>query len=88
MAGYLRVDPANRERYLQSCEPIMALARAAEGCLDFAIGADLLEPGRINIYERWTTRAALEAFRESGPDDEQGAMILGAEVSEFEVDGA
>ncbi len=87
VAGYLRVDPGNQERYLQSCEPIVAAARFAEGCLDFAIGADLVEPGRINIYERWVARATLEAFRQGGPDDGQGAMIIGAEVSEFEVVG-
>lgn len=85
VAGHLRVDPANRERYLETCAPVVAQARAAEGCIDFSIGADLMDPGRVNIYERWANRVALESFREGGPDDEQGAMIVGAEVSEFEV---
>lgn len=88
VAGHRRVEPENQQRYLQSCEPIVAAARSATGCLDFAIGADLVEPGRINIYERWTDRESLKAFRQGGPDDDQGAMIVEAEVLEFEVLGS
>lgn len=45
--------------------------------------ADLLEPGRINIFERWEPQAAVEAFRGSGPSEEQGAAVLGASVAEY-----
>ncbi|HXO52810.1 MAG TPA: antibiotic biosynthesis monooxygenase, partial [Mycobacterium sp.] len=47
--------------------------------------ADLLEPGRINIFERWESVAAVEAFRGSGTSDEQGAAILAASVTEYDV---
>lgn len=53
------------------------------GCLDFSLTADLLEPGRINIFERWEPQAAVEAFRGSGPSEEQGAAVLGASVAEY-----
>jgi quinol monooxygenase YgiN len=83
VAGHLIVDPDGRTDYLRGCVEVVRLARTATGCLDFAISADLLEPGRINVYERWESQSAVEAFRGGGPSDEQGAAILSASVSEF-----
>jgi hypothetical protein len=31
---------------------IVERARGAAGCLDFAITADLIDPGRVNTFER------------------------------------
>ncbi len=47
--------------------------------------ADLLDPGRINVHERWESQAAVEAFRGSGPSDEQGAAVRDASVAEYDV---
>ena len=52
------------------------------------MSADLLDPGRINILERWESVAAVEAFRGSGPSDGQGAAILAASVAEYDVGDA
>lgn len=60
-------------------------ARRTPGCLDFSLSADLLEPGRINILERWESVAAVEAFRGSGSTDDQSAAILSASVAEYDV---
>jgi quinol monooxygenase YgiN len=46
---------------------VVEQARGAAGCLDFAITADLTDPGRVNIIERWDSQAAVEAFRRSAP---------------------
>ncbi len=86
VAGHIRVDPAGREDYLDSCREVVSLARVAEGCLDFSIAADLLESDRINIYERWETRETLDAFRGSGTGDDQSAAIRAADVREFFYD--
>jgi quinol monooxygenase YgiN len=59
--------------------------RRTPGCLDFSLSADLLEPGRINIFERWESVAAVEAFRGSGTSDEQSAAILAASVAEYDA---
>lgn len=53
--------------------------------MDFAIGADLADPARINIFERWTDEESLHAFRGSGPDDDQQAAIISADVREFDA---
>ena len=85
VAGQLVVDPEQRESYLASCVGVVEQARATPGCLDFAISADLVEPGRINVLERWESRAAVEAFRGDGPSDEQGSAVLSASVAEYDV---
>lgn len=85
VVGHLVVDPAERAAYLAGCAEVVRAARATEGCLDFSLGADLVEEDRVTVLERWTSRAAVERFRGSGPDDGQRAAIRSASVAEYEV---
>lgn len=87
VAGHIVVDPQQRESYLAGCVSVVEQARRAPGCLDFAIGPDLLDAGRVNIFERWESQEAVETFRGNGPSDEQGAAILAAAVAEHDVTG-
>ena len=83
VAGHLIVDPDEREAYLEGCRAVVELARRTDGCLDYALSADAVDPRRINVYERWESLEALEAFRGDGVGDEQAAAILAAQVSEY-----
>ena len=85
VAGHIVVDPTQRDDYLSGFAEVVRQARWMPGCLDFSLSADLIEPGRINVFERWESQAALAAFRGSGPNDEQGAAIVSAEVAEYDV---
>lgn len=85
VSGSLHVRPAQRAAYLDTCRDVVEHARSAAGCLDFAICADLLDPGRVNVSERWSSVTAVEAFRGAGAGDDQSWMLVGAEVSQFEV---
>ncbi|HJE91722.1 MAG TPA: antibiotic biosynthesis monooxygenase [Dietzia timorensis] len=85
VAGHITVDPAGRESYLAGCETIVEQGRAAAGCLDFALSADIVDPARINVYERWDNWDNLQAFRGNGPEDNQSQHILTADVAEFET---
>ena len=85
VAGHLTVASPQRKPYLAGCSNVVEQARRAPGCLDFAITADLLDPSRINIFERWESQAAVETFRGSGPSDDQGAAILSASVAEYDI---
>jgi quinol monooxygenase YgiN len=67
VAGHITVDPEQRESYLAGCMSVVQEARRADGCLDFAITADLLDPGRVNLFERWETQAAVETLCRSTP---------------------
>jgi quinol monooxygenase YgiN len=44
VAGHITVDPEQRESYLAGCMGVVEKARRADGGLDFAITADLLDP--------------------------------------------
>jgi quinol monooxygenase YgiN len=85
VAGALTVNPEGRDAYLEGCANVVAVARQAQGCLDFALSPDLLEPGRINVYERWASEEDLHRFRGSGPDDGQRAVLLDIQVNEWDV---
>lgn len=85
VAGQLVVDPAQREHYLAGCVSVVEQARRAPGCLDFSLTADLIDPGRINVFERWETQDAVRTFRGSGPDEDQSAAMLAASVAEYDV---
>jgi quinol monooxygenase YgiN len=87
VAGHLIVEPLQRDSYLAECKGVVQQARRTPGCLDFAIGADLLDPSRVDIFERWESQAAVDAFRGSGPSDEQQGSIVSASVSEYDVGG-
>ena len=87
VAGHVIVDRAERDGYLAGCQAVVEQARSAPGCLDFAISADLLDAGRVNIFERWESQSAVEAFRGSGPGDEQAGAMVSASVAEYDVAG-
>jgi len=85
VSGWLRVDAAQRDVYLASCLPVIETARRTEGCRDFHLAADPLEPERINVFERWDTAEAVESFRGSGPEAGQQEMVIDSHVEQHEI---
>lgn len=85
VAGLLRVDPVQRANYLIDCIEVARAARSAEGCIDFHLSADPIEPDRINVFEQWASAEAVEAFRGSGPSGAQQAEIVDARVLRYEI---
>jgi quinol monooxygenase YgiN len=85
VAGHITVDPEQRQSYLAGSMSVVQKARRADGCLDFAITADLLDPGRVDLFERWESQAAVETFRRSGPRNKQRAAMLSVSVAEYDV---
>ena len=87
VAGHVRVEPGQRASYLAGCVAVVELARSTDGCLDYAISPDMIDPARINVYERWASQSAVEAFRGDGPSADQTAAIVSASVLEYDVAG-
>ena len=46
-----RRAPSSASSCLVGCVSVVEQARGTAGCLDFAITADLIGPGRVNIFE-------------------------------------
>jgi quinol monooxygenase YgiN len=87
IAGELRVDPADRDRYLEVTGFVAPQARATAGCLDFVQAADPVDADRINVYERWESDEALLAFRsQAGPGDAEPAPpVRSADVRKYRI---
>ena len=85
VAGHICVAAGDRDAFLDRSREAVKLARETEGCHDFAVSADITDPGRVNVYERWADPSSLRAFRQGGPDDDLRALIISADVHEFEV---
>jgi quinol monooxygenase YgiN len=85
VAGHIRVSESNRTTFLEGSTEAVRQARGESGCLDFTVSADVVDPERVNVYERWVNKSALMAFRGEGPSDSLNALIISAEVQEFEV---
>lgn len=88
VAGFLKVDPVERANYLLNCIEVARAARSTQGCIDFHLSADPIEPGRINIFEQWESVETVEAFRGSGPSDGQQSVIIEARVLQYEIAGS
>ena len=87
VTGHLLVSADDRDDYLNGCREVVTQGRAADGCLDFALSPDLIEPGRINILERWESREALDACRGAGTPANQATRIVSASVADYDVSG-
>jgi quinol monooxygenase YgiN len=85
VSGWLRVNADERDEFLASCAPVIHAARAADGCIDFHLSPDPIEPERVNVFEHWESAAAVESFRGSGPTADQQATIVDAHVEQHEI---
>ena len=85
VAGHITVEPQQRESYLAGCVSVVERARGAAGCLDFAITADPIDPGRVNIFERWESQAALNTAHGNAPGFEQAEAMLSVSVADYDV---
>lgn len=85
VAGHYSVPAEGRDAYVAAHRPLMETARAAEGNAGFAITADPVDPGRVNMVEIWADRPALDAWRKRARVPRTGAKLTGVNVSLFEA---
>jgi quinol monooxygenase YgiN len=87
VAGHVTVDPEQREAHIAGFVKVVEAARRADGCLDFTIASDALDPGRVNLFERWESREAVSAFRRRAPRPRHRAAMRSVAVAEYDVAG-
>ena len=61
VGGEFEVEPERREAFLAAQVDAVRRSRSEPGCLEYIFSADPLEPGRVALFERWETQAALDA---------------------------
>jgi quinol monooxygenase YgiN len=58
--GVFSVNPEEREQFLQGSMDGMRASRQEDGCLEYVIAADPLDPGRVVLSERWESMEHLQ----------------------------
>ena len=58
-------DPSQMKEMIQSARPHIEGALSEEGCIEYAWTEDHLTPGRLHVYEEWTSSETLEAHLQS-----------------------
>jgi quinol monooxygenase YgiN len=85
VAGHIEVEPEEREAHIEGFLEVVETAREAAGCLEFTIGADPIDPGRVNLFERWESQAAVKAFRKRAPRNRKAKAMPSGSVAEYDV---
>jgi len=60
LTGWIAVPPAEAERLRPLLAEHIRLTRAEPGCLGFEVSANRVDPGRLDVAERFRDLAALE----------------------------
>jgi quinol monooxygenase YgiN len=87
--GVFSVDPVDRDRFVESRLEGMRTSRQEEGCLEYVIAADPLDPARAVLSERWQSMDHLQQHlaRQQGADRSAGAQPVprDVEITLYEV---
>jgi quinol monooxygenase YgiN len=88
VAGHLVVDAEQREQFLHSRADIMRTSRSEAGCITYAFSPDPLDPGRVLLFERWDSKAALAdhlaALRQQ-PHPQDRVEVRESDVQQYEI---
>jgi quinol monooxygenase YgiN len=61
VGGWFEVDPSERDAFVAERTEVMRRSRAEQGCIEYVIAADPLDPGRAILFERWERQEDLDA---------------------------
>ena len=64
LQGSFVLKPEDRDRFITASEEGMRDSRQEEGCLEYVMAADPLDPGRVVLSERWESAEHLQRHME------------------------
>jgi quinol monooxygenase YgiN len=84
------IDPAKREEAAAVAIEMMRATRAEPGCIAYTFSADLEDPARIHVFERWASQEALDVHFQSPHmatfQKKLGALgVRGMEAQKYEI---
>ncbi len=65
IAGSIRLAEADVAAAMPAAKRMIEETRKEAGCIEYGFYQDILDPGRIQIYEEWEDAASLEAHAAS-----------------------
>jgi quinol monooxygenase YgiN len=86
VAGTFTVDPERRADFLESRLAAIDTSRGEQGCLQYTMSADAVDPAVVRLFEVWSSRADLDAHLErarSAPPPAGGVPVLGHELKMY-----
>ncbi len=91
ISGTVDLPPENLTAALEAGKPLIEGALTEEGCLDYDWCPEPLTPGRIRVFERWSSEEALAAHFQSEwymrMRDTIGQFgIIAADTAKYRVD--
>ena len=86
IAGYTLRDATKRDAAVAAFAEMVGQARKQDGCIDFSISADPVDPERSNILEVWRDEKAWKAWRKVAKGPRSPAREM--QVSLFRSDKA
>ncbi len=86
VAGKLIINSGSRDEFVRKSVEATILARENEACEDFSVSPDPIDKNRVNIFEKWKSRAAMEEFRNTGPESDPFSLVEAFDVDEYEVE--
>ncbi len=61
VTGTIDIDPDQRDAFVDAARTLMSATRAEDGCEHYAFSADVDDPGRFHLSERWADEESLAA---------------------------
>ncbi len=89
LQGAFSFDPKERDRFVETGIEAMRSSRQEDGCLEYVIAPDPLDPERAVLSERWESMDHLQKHLAHQKDAAQGTdarpVPLSVEITVFEV---
>jgi quinol monooxygenase YgiN len=87
--GVFSLDSSERERFVELSTDSMRASRKEDGCLEYVMAGDPLDPERVVLSERWESMEHLQQHlsqqRSAPPGGESRPSPRSVEITLYEV---
>ena len=91
VGGWFTVDPGERDAFVAGQADAIRRSRAEQGCIEYVIAADPVDPGRAVLFERWESQADLDAHaaaaRQAPKSDAPSVVPTAMSIRVYDVTG-